>query len=287
MRIHYDVDSLENRDPRAIAQLDRLLGPFLERWFEPEVRGLGQIPDGPALYVGNHNGGLCSADTFILGTHLHRERGLGAVPYGLAHQWVLGWPLVHQLLVPLGAVRACHRNAHRIFDRGGKVLVYPGGDIDSVRPSHQRDRIVFGPRRGYVKLALRAGVPIVPIVAAGAHDTFHVFDDGRWLAEALGLHRHFRLDVFPTTLSIPWGLSVGAMLPYFPLPTRILIEAMEPVVFDRRGEEAARDDAYVEACHRRVHGAMERTLRRLLVERARRGPPRAAIFARAATRAAA
>lgn len=271
MRVRYDVDSLENRDPALIESALAILEPMLERWFEPEVRGLERVPRGAALYVGNHNGGICSADTFVVGAALHRAHGMDALPYGLAHQWILRWPLLHQILVPLGAVRACHENAHRAFARGHKVLVYPGGDLDSMRPSRLRDRIVFGPRRGYIKLALREGVPIVPIVAAGAHDTFVVLDDGRWLAQALGLHRLFRLDVWPITLTIPWGLTVGVTPPYFPLPTKMLIEVMEPIAFERSGAAAAADAAYVDACHRRVHGAMERTLERLARER--RGVP--------------
>ncbi|MCZ7687664.1 MAG: hypothetical protein M5U28_56555 [Sandaracinaceae bacterium] len=156
--------------------------------------------------------------------------------------------------------RASSRKARR-------CSVYPGGDLDSMRPFRDRDRVVFGPRRGYVRLALRAGVPIVPVVAAGAHATSLVLTDGRALARALGLQRALRLEVCPVTVSVPWGLVVGITPPYVPMPTRILVEVMEPIAFDRCGEEAAADRDYVERCHERVHGAMEATLERLAAER--------------------
>ncbi len=263
----YDIDRLDQRSDAAIERLVEVLEPALEAWFRPVVRGLERVPSGPALYVGNHNGGLLSADTFVLGTQLFRAHGLGAVPYGLAHEVILEAPVIHQVLVPLGAVRASPTNARAVFERGHKALVYPGGDIDSMRPFAQRDRIVFGPRRGYVRLALETGVPIVPVVAAGAHTTSIVLTDGRRLAKLLRLPKLFRIEVCPVTLSVPWGLVVGITPPYFPLPTRIYLEVMEPIHFERSGEAAAKDRQYVEECHRTVHAAMEARLAALAKER--------------------
>ena len=269
----YDVDGLDHRDPERIERFVSSIEPLLEAWFRPVVRGTERVPEGPALYVGNHNGGTVSADSFIFGASVYRAHGMKAVPYALAHDLVLRTPGMNQLLMPLGAVRACPRNAHALFDRGHKVMVYPGGDIDSMRPFAMRDRIVFGQRRGYVRLALRAGVPIVPVVAAGAHVTSIVLTDGRRLAKLLGLPRRFRMEVCPVTLSIPWGLVVGITPLHIPLPTRIFLEVMAPIRFDRQGAAAAEDRDYVEQCHRRVHGAMEARLAQLAAERAGRLSP--------------
>lgn len=270
MLTRYDVDRADNRRPEVVAALVAALEPVLETWFRPVVRGLDRIPAGASLLVGNHNGGMCSADSFVLGASLYRAGGLAALPYALAHELILGWPGFHQLLVPLGAVRASPANARRLLGAGHRVLVYPGGDLDSMRPFRLRNRIVFGTRRGYVRLALRTGVPIVPVVAAGAHVTSIVLTDGRRIAQALGLRR-LRLDVCPVTLSVPWGLWVGITPPYLPLPTRIFLEALDPIRFERSGEAAAADEAYVEACHGRVHGEMEAALARLAAERRRVG----------------
>lgn len=276
MRLRYDIDRLDQRDEALVGALCSALEPLLDRWFSPVVRGLGRVPEEPALFVANHNGGLVSADTFVLGASLLHAHGPSRLPHALAHEVVLRAPGLHQLLVPLGAVRASPTNATRLFESGRNVLVYPGGDLDSMRPFARRDRIEFGERRGYVRLALRTGVPIVPVVAAGAHATSIVLTDGRPLARALGLPRRLRLEVCPITLSVPWGLVVGITPPYLPLPTRIFLEVMEPIRFERRGEAAADDAGYVEACHRRVHGAMEARLRVLAAERRRsrfRPPP--------------
>lgn len=273
--LRYDIDRLDNRDPAVVERFIAMLEPALGAFFDPVVRGIERIPEGAALYVGNHNGGLLSADTFIFGAAVFRGRGIDAVPYGLGHEVAISMPGIHQLLIPLGAVRASHDNARRLFAEDAKVLVYPGGDLDAMRPYAKRDRIVFGRRRGYIRLALRSRVPIVPVVAAGAHETSLVLTDGRALARALGMHRTLRIEVCPVTLSVPWGLVVGITPPYLPKPTKIFIEVMEPIRFEREGEEAADDAEYVERCHERVHSAMEATLTRLAAER-RAAPPRRA-----------
>ena len=270
MKLYYDVDSLDNLDPRVVDRWYRLLRGWLKLWFRPEVRGLERIPEGAGLFVGNHNGGFVTPDSFVFASAIWERSGMTHVPYGLGHEWVVKMPPLNQLLCPIGAVRASHQNAMRVFARGRKVLVYPGGDLESMCPWRHRDRIVFGGRDGYARLAIRAGVPIIPIVAAGAHETFLVIDDMRWLARGLRLDKLFRLKVLPLTLSLPWGLTLGVVPTYWPMPTKILMEIGKPISFERSGDAAADDATYVRACADRVEIAMQATLTRLARERKQR-----------------
>jgi 1-acyl-sn-glycerol-3-phosphate acyltransferase len=270
---HYDIDSLENRDPCTIARIFAAAEPIFHWYFRPDIQGLENIPRGAGLYVGNHNSGAVAPDMFIFAMAVHRVRGIDDMPYGLAHEVTMRIPLIHQLIVPLGAVRASHDAAHRVLAAGSKVLVYPGGDLDAFRPFRDRNRVVFGARRGYIKLALRENVPIIPVVAEGAHSTLIVLHDGQWLARTLRIDRLFRYQVFPVTLSVPWGLTIGMPLPHFPLPARIRIRVLDPIYLDRHGEAAADDRDYVEHCHCLVHGRMESTLQSLAQDRRAAGSP--------------
>jgi 1-acyl-sn-glycerol-3-phosphate acyltransferase len=265
--VKYDIDSLDNRDPDYVMRAVEVLEPQLNRWFDPHVYGMHRIPEGPALYVGNHNGGLLAPDIFIMGAAIARERGVDDLPYGLAHEFPLKWPGAGGFLLRLGAVRASHENARKILDRGRKILVYPGGDIDSMRPSRARNRVVFGHRRGYIRLALRERIPVSPVVTAGAHSGWLVLSDGRRLAHLLGVDRTLRIKVFPLTISIPWGVTLGPPPPYVPVPTRVLQEFLDPIRFDREGPEAADDEEFVEACHKLVHHRVQRALVRLAARR--------------------
>jgi 1-acyl-sn-glycerol-3-phosphate acyltransferase len=262
---HYDIDSLDNMDFERIDLLYRLFHRILEGYFRAEVRHLDRIPPGPALYVANHSGGIPTFDSFVFGCVLYRERGRGDLPYGLGHD-MIDWPVFNQIVVPLGAVRASHENAHRLFAAGRKVMVYPGGDCDDMRPWRHRYRIVFGGRTGYIRLALRESVPIVPIVCAGGHNTLIVIDDLRWLARGLRLNKLLRTEVWPLVLSIPWGLTLGVVPAYIPFPAKFLMEAGAPITFDRTGPEAAADPAYVRHCADIVEADMQNTITRLAAE---------------------
>ncbi len=259
----YDPDSLENRNEGFIRGFVGKVTPLIRKYFSATVRGLERIPRGAGLYVGNHNGGGLMPDAYLFGSALYEERGLDDCPFTLAHDIVVRWPLLHQFFIPFGAVRACHDNAHRVCRAGKKLLVYPGGDAEAMRPFRDRNRIVFGARRGYIRLALQENVPIIPVVAHGAHSTAVVIDDGKWLVRKLGLDRKIRLNAWPITLSFPWGITFGPPPPYIPYPSRITIEVLEALRFDRHGAAAAKDDAYVDACHDQVVGAMQKALDRL------------------------
>lgn len=258
--------TLGRRDP---ATIDRFLGALegpLEAWFRPVVRGFERLPAGPALVVANHNGGILMPDVFVLSCAWRRARGTDDLPYALGHDRAMKLPHLGPFLEALGGLRATPDAAHEVFRAGHKVLAFPGGDVECFRPFRERNQIVFGPRRGYVRLAIKEGVPICPVVTAGGHSTFVVLDDGRKLASMLGLKK-LRVNVCPTVLSVPWGLTVGFPPPYVPLPTRMWTEVLEPIHFTRAGEEAAADDAFVEACHAQVVGRMQAALDRLAFER--------------------
>lgn len=260
----FDPNRFDQRDGELIRGLAEVVDTVGAYYHRTEIGGTERIPEGPALYVGNHNGGLLSIDTFLAFARVVLERGVEHAPFGLTHSVIVRFPGLNQILVPLGAVEASRENAERAFERGYKVLVYPGGDIEALRPYRERNLVKFGGRRGWIRLALRTGVPIVPLAAAGAHRTMYILDDGAWLARELGLDELLRVKVWPVMLSIPWGLTVGPSPPYIPFPVKIAIEFLEPIEFDRTGPEAASDDAYVDACAYRVESHIQAAVDRMV-----------------------
>jgi 1-acyl-sn-glycerol-3-phosphate acyltransferase len=232
-------------------------GPRLFRWFDAHVEGVDHIPEGPALLVGNHSGGMSTPDTFLLCAAILRERGVDHVPFGLAHSVVTEVPGLRALIRAIGGVRGCHEEGARLFAEGRKVLVYPGGDYEAYRPSRDRGRIDFGGRKGYARLAYEHGVPIVPVVSAGSHDGFLVFGDLTPVAERLGLTRLLRVRRWPMTVSFPWGFLPSPCPPYLPLPTRVFVEVLPPVAPPSSLDE-------VDAWDRALRGQMQQALDRLL-----------------------
>jgi len=225
-----DADRLDARDPRVIRSVLPLIRGVNAYYLRLYRDGLGHLPRTPALFVANHNGGIFGPDLLCtLGT-LWDELGADAPLYALAHDFAMRQLLpLGRLLQAFGGLRASPGNAARALAAGGQVLVYPGGDLEAYRPSRLRDRIVLGTRTGFVRVAQRARVPIVPIVTHGAHRSAYIVTDGAAIARWLDLHRWGRLERFPVALALPWGLALGPWIPYLPLPFPIRLRVLPPV----------------------------------------------------------
>ena len=217
------------------------------------------------LIVGSHNGGSATPDTSMFMYDWFVRFGYDRLAYGLMHR--LAWkvalqvPGLAQLAAESGAVMAHPKMAIAAFRRGASVLVYPGGAEDMFRPHGLRNHIHLAGRKGFIKLALREEVPIVPIISHGAHDTLMILTDV--YEQALQLHKSgfplfFEPDigVFPIYLGLPWGLGIGP-LPNIPLPVQIHTRVCAPIVFERYGREAASDRDYVDTCYELVCTQMQ------------------------------
>jgi 1-acyl-sn-glycerol-3-phosphate acyltransferase len=236
---------LDERDPDYIREALPRLWLLSSLWFRGEVRSLGNIPeDGPVLLVGNHSGGNLSPDTTVFTLAFSAYFGVERRFYQLAHNLVLSMPGLG-LLRKFGTVAASPANAEKALRSGAALLVYPGGDHEVHRPTWQGQRVDFGGRRGFVRLALDHDVPIVPVVSIGGQETALFLSRGEGLARLLGLDRLLRLKVLPISLAIPWGLNVGDFLGHVPLPAKITIEALPPIrLRDEFGPEPDVDEVY-------------------------------------------
>ncbi len=262
MRRHTDADDPETADPHIVARAAPAIDAFCRAWFRLRVDGLEHVPDGPALLVGNHNSGV----TFVEGLGFGAAARLHAPEdppwHGLGHDQIVGLPLLGPALSRLGAIRASHGNAGRAFALGRKVIVFPGGALEAWRPWWRRDRVSFEGRKGWARLALRHGVPVVPVVFHGGQGAFFVLSDGRRIARGLGLKEALRIDAWPLWLGLPWGLALGPWF-HLPLPVRCTTVVLPPIGPLGEGDEAASDDALVQQLYDEVTAAMQVELTRL------------------------
>lgn len=265
----FDGWSLEGRNSKVIQSL-LPLGEWLYRhYFRVTTDGWQHLPpSGKMLIVGSHNGGMIAPDTLMFMVDWFRRFGADRPVYGLMHPNVWMVPGYSKLAVQVGAIRAHPRAATAALNRDAAVLVYPGGAEDLWRPYRDRHRIHFAGRKGFIKLALREGVPIVPAISIGAHETLMILTNLYPYLRKLhdrGMPWLFGIDpiVFPIYLGLPWGLAVGP-LPNIPLPVKIHTRICTPIVFERTGREAANDPDYVNACYERVQAQMQQELDRLV-----------------------
>lgn len=260
---HATADDIRKRDPELVTlllDLYRLLGRY---WFRLEVEGVDNVPvTGPALLVGNHSGAFIPSDAFFAGLAIHDRFGPERAMFALAHDFLFEDPLLRSYAQRLGMLRAGYDGARHAFDAGHMVLVYPGSDLDTFRSFKDRARVVLGGRKGFLKLALRAGVPIVPLVSAGPHEQLVVLSRGDRIAKMLHAHAWARTEVMPLVLSVPWGLTSG-FVPYIPLPAQTTVAFGEPIRWPDLGPDAADDPVVLERCYAEVEGRMQAILDRL------------------------
>jgi 1-acyl-sn-glycerol-3-phosphate acyltransferase len=234
---------LDARDPEFIRFQLPGMWLFTTMYFRAEVSGFDRVPDGPVLFVGNHSGGNMTPDSMVFMLAFNTYFGVERPVYALAHSLVTSWPVLGRFAKRWGIVTAGPPAARAALEREASVLVYPGGDVDTHRPWTARHEIRFDGRRGFLRIARDAGVPIVPVVSVGGQDTYLPLTDGRRVASLLRLDKIARLKVLPVSLAVPWGLNVGDFLGHVPLPAKIRMEVLEPIDVGRF-DEADSDEAY-------------------------------------------
>lgn len=257
-----DPSEITKWDPGLTERVMGWLRPLIKGYHRAEVRGLETFPNGGALVVSNHSGGLFPMDVPVFATGFYEKFGYGRPVYTLSHDMLMTGPTA-DFFKKTGFIRANHENADEALRSGGVVVVFPGGDFDVYRPTLAANKIDFDGRTGYVKAALNAGVPIVPMVGIGGQEAQFFLSRGTAVAKALGpIARMARTKIVPLSFGFPFGLS--AVVPLnVPLPTKIVMKTLPPVdIVAEFGEDPDIDEVDAHVRH-----VMQRALDELAEER--------------------
>jgi 1-acyl-sn-glycerol-3-phosphate acyltransferase len=232
------------KDAQLSSSLRPLAELLYEKYWRVQTQGIEHVPTGPCVLVANHAGAL-PLDGPVLHLALRRER-----PDLLESRWLLEdqvfyAPLFGTLANRLGAVRASPDNAHRLLDEGRPVIVFPEGFHGLSKPFAERYQLRRFGRGGYLKIALRAGVPIIPVAIVGGEESMPLL--GKLPGGALGL------EYLPVTLP--------------PLPARWHLRFDAPIDLSGAPADPDGDLAWVEAKNLEVRDRIEAMLQELLSSR--------------------
>jgi 1-acyl-sn-glycerol-3-phosphate acyltransferase len=218
-----DVDEW-GRSERARELARRVFDPLYRRWFRAEWEGLDKIPPtGGALLVANHAGAVPpDAPVIMHGIETELRRPV----YGLGDNMFRTVPLVGTGWARAGGVTAHPDNAYRLLrEQQQLVLVFPEGTKGTSKLLRERYQLKRFGRGGFVEIAMRAGVPIVPIVVVGAEEAMPI------LARApTGVARRLGLPYLPLTANMLVLGPVFGTLAWFPAKFRLRV--LDPVSFD-------------------------------------------------------
>jgi 1-acyl-sn-glycerol-3-phosphate acyltransferase len=265
-----DSSDPANRDPdfiRRLMPLARALDWVGTTYFRREFDGVEHLPNrGPFLMVGNHSGGPLLPDVLVMVAWWGLTRDLEHPVYVLAHDAPFALPVLRGLFAKIGVLPAGWANAERVLRRGASVVCYPGGELDCLRSFRDRNRIEFYGHTGFVRLALRHGIPLVPFVNAGGHEVYITLFQGRSLARWIGLDVLTRVKALPLNLGLPWGLWLSGFVPYLPLPAKLTYRIGPPLRLPHDPALAA-DRAAVRKIYWQVLGSMQDMLDDLVARR--------------------
>jgi 1-acyl-sn-glycerol-3-phosphate acyltransferase len=235
---------LDARDTDYIRETLPGLWMLASLYFRADVRGLHHIPrEGPVLLVGNHSGGMMAPDLFVFVLAFSTYFGVERRFFQLAHNGVVAGP-AGRMVRRYGTVAADPKNAELALSTGAAVLVYPGGDYEVFRPSWESAKVDFDGRKGFIRLALKMGVPIQPIVSIGSQETALFLTRGERLARLARLDKVLRLKTAPIIFGLPFGL-MPAIFGHIPLPSKIRIQVMPKVdLTETYGKDADPQEIY-------------------------------------------
>ncbi|MCW2730386.1 MAG: 1-acyl-sn-glycerol-3-phosphate acyltransferase [Mycobacterium sp.] len=257
---------LSGQDEATMQRQKFLWNALVDYWFRMEMDGWENLPESPVLLVGIHSGAPFVWDAWTVGVQWWRRFGQERPLHGTAHDALMAIPVIGRYFRAMGVLPAAPDSIATALAEGRDVALWPGGEVDSLRPWRERDEANLAGRKGFVKMAIRAGVPIVPIATVGGADAMPVLMRGDRLSSALKLDKILRLKVFPLAISLPWGIAPAA-LPQFPLPAKIRTRFMPAVEVDA-DPERAEDERYVEQKYQEVQDSIQRGMDALARKRA-------------------
>ena len=248
------------RSERIEGALDRTLYEFFYRlWFRCEVEGIEHVPAaGGTLLVSNHAGAL-PPDAPMIAKAIKEEHSHPRPLHLTVEHFFKGYPGFSALLPKIGAVPAHPENVHRLLhDEQALVLVFPEGRKGTEKLYKDRYRLRRFGRGGFVRAAIRAGAPIVPVAVVGAEEAAPIF------AHLGPLRKLTGLAYLPLTPTFP-HFGLPGMLGY--LPAKFRIRFLEPIDTAALGPEAAEDRALVQTIAADVRSLIQTELVEMLAER--------------------
>ena len=247
------------RSERVVEAMDPLLNFYYRYWFRVEAEGIENVPaDGGALLVCNHSGAL-PPDAPMIMQAIRNEHSATRPLYMLGEHWFKGFPGLGAFANKMGLVPAHPANAQRLLAEEGRLaLVFPEGQKGSSKVLWQRYRLRRFGRGGFVRTALRANVPIVPIALVGGEEAMPIF------AHMRGVQRMTGLLYAPFNHAFP---HFGPLAALMYMPAKFKIRFLEPIDIASLPEDTIDDAAAVQTVSESIRARIQVALDELLAER--------------------
>ena len=263
---HHENWSLAGPSPTLQRRQKRLWDFLNDHYFRLDMGGWEHLPDKASLLIGIHSGTSLTMDAWTLTYEWWRRFEGRRILHATAHDVLMSLPGLGAYFRASGVIPASAKSVGAALEAQHDVIIWPGGEVDSMRSWRKRDQVVLAGRKGFVKQAIRSGVSIVPVATVGGADTVFVLSEGRTIARMIHAKQLLRSEVFPIVLGIPFGVWPEVLPSHIPLPAKIRTTLMEPIDVDH-DPERAQDHEYVDAIYREVERRIQAGVDRLAKRR--------------------
>lgn len=146
-----------------------LVSPLYRYYFRVSSHGAQHIPaHGPAILVANH-AGMLPIDGAMLCVDIFEHTTPPRMPRTVGDRFLPELPFIGTLFSRCGMVSGTPANVQHLLERGELCLIFPEGLPAIGKPFRDRYKL-SGWRVGHVELALRFGVPVVPVAVIGSEE---------------------------------------------------------------------------------------------------------------------
>ncbi len=223
---------------------------FWRRYHRYEVQGLENLQTGRAGLIVGYHGRPLALDMCILGVEVYER--MGYLPHGIIHGYFEQNPALKWLIDGLQFVTGDSQALRDVIARGEHIVTVPGGTREGCRSFRHRYEVDWGKRTGYIRLALKYDLPIIPVACSGVDDTYIGLNDGYAWGK--------RLNV-PYRLPAWVGLGPLGLWPFSPpFPVKMRQVIGEPIDLTADGPVDPTDRAALLALHQKVTGKVQALL---------------------------
>jgi 1-acyl-sn-glycerol-3-phosphate acyltransferase len=208
-------------DPFGMSRASLATAMTFVRWvyryyFRAECHGIENVPArGRIVLVSNHSGQL-PFDALVIGAACFLEPPQPRLVRAMVEFFVPTVPFASYLFARWGQITGTPENCRRLLAAEEAVLVFPEGARGISKPFSKRYQLAeFG--TGFMRLALEANAPIVPVAVIGAEEQ----------APAVNLKPLAKLFGTPAFPIVPYPPFVAAV----PLPVKYRVYFGEPMRF--------------------------------------------------------